>query len=382
VKKTVLNLGSTPLADQFPATSYEARSQDYFPLGLILDDHKWSLDLTYLVPDELLFGDDYAFFTGSSPALVSYFAEYADWAQRYFGPDLLAEGVCEIACNDGTLLANLKEYRHLGIDPAKPAVKVARRKGLNVLHQAFDADTAHEVEGPFGLVIANNVAAHVASLEDLLAGIAYLARDGGFGVIEFQYAGDLISDCLWPLVYHEHRRFLSLSSFMAACPVGLRVVDVVRTPAQGGSLRVVVTTALGATPTVNVTDLQGNESWLRRTDTYSSLQGRVDYQAIRLQDSVSAFQTVALYGAPAKATTLVHYAELTHSLDYAVDLTPHKIGRCLPGTAIPVIHPDQETDRPAAYLVSLPNYLPSILRREHEFLANGGRLILPDGTVI
>lgn len=381
MKKTVLNLGATPLADQFPATSYEARSQDYFPLGLTLDDHKWSLDLTYLVPDELLFGDEYAFFTGSSPALVSYFAEYAEWVRRMF-PDDLPRGVCEIACNDGTLLENLKEYRHLGIDPAKPAVKVARRKGLNVLHQAFDADTAHEVEGPFGVVIANNVAAHVASLEDLLAGIAYLARDGGIGVIEFQYAGDLISDCLWPLVYHEHRRFLSLSSFMAACPRGLRVVTLLRTPAQGGSLRVVVTTDPKAPVGFPVTDLQGAESWLRRTDTYSSLQGRVDYQAMRLQDSVSAFTSVALYGAPAKATTLVHYAELTHSLDYAVDLTPHKIGRCLPGTAIPVIHPDQEKDRPAAYLVSLPNYLPSILRREHEFLANGGRLILPDGTVI
>lgn len=381
MKTQILNLGSTPLADQFPATPQEALAQEFFPLGLTVDESTWTVELTHLVPDDLLFGDDYAFLTGSSPALQSYFETYAGWVRRMF-LDKLPRGVCEIACNDGTLLQHFKDYRHLGIDPAAPAIKEARSKGLNVTNMAFDNDVAHANEEPFGVVIANNVAAHVASLEDFLAGIAHLIRGGGFGVIEFQYAGDLISDCLWPVVYHEHRRFLSLSSFRAACPVELRVVSLIRTPAQGGSLRVVVTTDPEVPVCFSVTDLRVAESWLRRADTYSSLQGRVDYQAIRLQDSVESFSSVALYGAPAKATTLVHYAELNHLIDYAVDLTPGKIGCYLPGTNIPIIHPIEEDGPPSAYLLAVSNYLPSILRREHKYLADGGHFILPDGSVI
>lgn len=383
MKTHILDLGSTPLADQFPVTVDEAHAQTRFPLGLTVDEDTWTVELTHQVPDEALFGDDYAFLTGASPTLQAYFREYSGWVRGRF-PEQLKRGVCEVACNDGTLLQHFRELRHLGIDPAKPAVREAERRGLTVLHQAFDLDTAHAIDEPFGVVIANNVAAHVADLTNLLAGVAHLTRGGGVGVLEFQYAGDLLGGCLWPLVYHEHRRFLSLTSFIAALPAELHVVDVTWMDVQGGSLRVVVSDTDNATVGQRraIGDWLSREDWLRRPDIYTSFQGRVHRQVARLWDAVSSFGRVALYGAPAKATTLVHYAELAGTLRYAVDLTPGKIGRYLPGTGVPVIGPDQEHGRPSAYLVAVSNYLPAILRREHEFLADGGHLILPDGTVI
>lgn len=381
MKTQILNLGSTPLADQFPATPREARVQECYPLGLTVDDQTWTVELTHIVPDELLFGDDYAFFTGSSPVLQDYFQQYAGWVRGNF-PEQVRRGVCEIACNDGTLLQYFKAETHLGIDPAKPAVTEAKRKGLNVSRMAFDNDMAHEIGEPFGVVIANNVAAHVASLEEFLAGIAYLIRGGGVGIIEFQYAGDLFGDCLWPVVYHEHRRFLSLTSFVAALPAGMNVIDVIRTDTQGGSLRVVISDIATLANTKYAASLLGAERWLCQSDIYTSFQGRVNRQAERLWDAVSAFDEVALYGAPAKATTLVHYAGLAGMLKYATDLTPGKIGRYIPGTGIPVLHPTEEASVPSAYLLAVPNYLPAILRRENEYLANGGHFILPDGMVI
>jgi hypothetical protein len=369
----------TPLADQFPATSAEAYAQELYPLGLTVDDQTWTVELTHHVPDELLFGDGYAFLTGSSPALKTYFENYAEWvAERY--DHLFPQGVCEIACNDGTLLQHFNHTRHLGIDPAKPAITEAKRKGLSTAHMAFDNDTAHDIEEPFGVVIANNVAAHASSLEDFLAGVAYLIRDGGVGIIEFQYVGDLLSDALWTVVYHEHRRFLSLTSFMAACPDEMHVVDVLRTPTQGGSLRVVVNTTSG-NPSGAVLDLLEKEAWLCRLDTYTSLQGRVDYQVDRLWSALENLGTMTLYGAPAKATTLVHYAGLVNMIDYAEDLTPGKIDRYLPGTDILVVKPGTHS-RPSAYLVAIDNYLSSTLSRESTFLADGGRFVLPNGKVI
>ncbi len=390
MKTEFLTLGRTPLADQFPVTKHDALTQELYPLGLTVDEH-WQVELTHVVPDERLFGSDYAFFTGTSPTLITYFEAYAGWVKRRF-PDQVQRGVCEIACNDGTLLRHFKDTRHLGIDPALPAVTQAHENGLTVLTRRFTADLAREFGEPFGVVIANNVAAHVTDLADFMTGIAHLIRDGGVGLVEFQYVGDLLGDCLWPLVYHEHHRFLSLTSFThAANAAGLWVKDLEWTTTQGGSLRVMVTRVEPPRGPETWSEsrvgrvLLEQELWLRRLDIYASFQGRVDRQVNRLRDAMDRFDTVALYGAPAKATTLIHHAVLTGELEYAVDLTPGKIGRFLPGTTVPVISPGQERDTwlsPAAYLVAVPNYLPAILRREHRYLADGGHLILPDGTVI
>jgi SAM-dependent methyltransferase len=376
-----LDLGETPLADAFAATP--DAPQPCYPLRLRVDPSTWMVELEDQVPDEALFGADYGFFSGSSPALVHYFADYARWCRQRF-PEQVARGVVEIACNDGTLLAHFADGTHLGIDPAGPPTVEARSKGLNVHTAPFTAELAAKLE-PGGLVIANNVTAHVPDLDDFLAGIAHLVADGGVAVLEFQYFPDLLLGNGFDLVYHEHRRFLSLSSLVPAVERhGLAVRDVARTPTQGGSIRVTVGKPGEAATNARVSMMLDDEAWIRDLAPYQAFQGQVDAVRRNLWDLIieerRTGRKVALYGAPAKATTLLNYCGLRDDvIDYSVDLTPSKVGRYVPGTGIPIIHPaDESAWRKAdTYILAIGNYLGSVLRREREFLESGGRFILP-----
>jgi SAM-dependent methyltransferase len=383
-RRLILNLGETPLADAFPAQPTD--EQPCYPLRLTVCERCYVVELTHQVADDVLFGTDYGFFSGTSPALVRHFDEYARWARSTFH---FPAAVIEIACNDGTLLRHFDDGHTLviGVDPAGPATELARERGLNVVTALFTRDYATELVPGLPsnrLIIANNVIAHVPDLDDFVAGLSLLVGDDGAGVLEFQYLPDLLVGTQFDLVYHEHRRFLSLSALL---PVlnhhGLDVVHARSVDTQGGSVRIVVRRSRSQVPTLPT--LWHLEEWVRRLDAYTSLQGRVTYlrgQLLQLlQRQHDEDRRLALYGAPAKATTLLHYLGVTHNeFDYAVDLTPTKIGRYVPGTDVPIISPEQEhalgNDRADTYLLAVANYASSVLRRERDFVDGGGRFIV------
>ena len=375
--ETFLDLGASPLADRFPATA--AEEETFYPLQVAVCQWCWLVQLVELVDDAELFGDDYGFYTGSSPSAVAYFQQYADDLVTQFGIDGL---VVEIACNDGTLLAELagRGCRVLGVEPATGPAEAARERGLDVVGEPFGVQTAHRIVDQHGfaqLVVANNVAAHVVDLADFFGGIAALLDDDGHAVVEVQYLADLLAGNQFDHVYHEHRYFFTAATIAKKMRHhGLYVQNIRHTAAQGGSLRVVA--GRRSDP---MRALWPDPPFLQDMTTYRSVQGRVDYLRNRLVDlvldEVAAGRKVAGYAASAKSATLLNYCGFnTATVDHIVDITPAKIGRYTPGSKIPIVAPG---DRPPPddYLLLAWNYLPGVLRREARFLETGGRFIVP-----
>jgi SAM-dependent methyltransferase len=367
-----LDLGDSPLADRFPATADEP--EDRYPLQLAVCTSCWLVQLTEIVPDGLLYGEDYAFFTDSSPSAVEYFRQYAAWVNDRF--DLDGKFLVEIACNDGTLLTRFG-CRALGVEPAGGPAAAARAKGLRVVHEPFGLETARRIvadHGPADVVVANNVAAHVADLHDFFAGVEHLLAPGGVAVLEVQYLADLIAGNQFDHVYHEHRYYFTVDSLArVASQHGLAAESVTRTSAQGGSIR--VTLCRGEPPELI------EPVWLRQPSTFLSLQGRAEHIRTRLLDlldeQIAAGRKVAGYAASAKSATLLNFCGIgPDRLDHIVDTTPHKIGRYTPGSKIPVTAPGDRAE-PDVYLLLAWNYLPGVLRRERGFIDRGGRFLVP-----
>lgn len=381
---TVLDLPATPLADQFSVKPFDPDTVPVYPLGLNHCSTCTMVENVTFVDDDILFGDDYGFFTGSSPALVTYFGLYADWIKETF-PEQLAHGITEIASNDGTLLRHFKDRTHLGIDPAGPPSAAAIACGLSVLTEPFTQRLAIALPQN-QLVIANNVAAHVTNFADFLAGVAWLVGDTGRAVLEFQYLPDLLLGNQFDLVYHEHRRFLSLTALHHALRShGLSIIDALLTPTQGGSIRVVLAPTYMKIPRAQrASRLLAVEFDLYETSTFTNFAARVAQITTRLrlmiEEQVTYGYDIALYGAPAKATTLIHAADIAWHINYAVDLTKYKIERYMPGTEIQIIGPEMESyreDKADLYLLGIPNYLGSVVRRERSFMVRGGKFLVP-----
>jgi novobiocin biosynthesis protein NovU/D-mycarose 3-C-methyltransferase len=240
--------------------------------------------------------------------------------------------------------------------------------------------------GEAGLIIANHVAAHVPDLDDFFGGIAHLLAASGSAVIESQYVGDLLVGNQFDHVYHEHRYFYSMTSLgNVAMRHGLYLQNVELTEPQGGSVQ--ITLGKREWHSIAVVDLFKREAeWLQDLNTYAGFQGRVDHIRDKLVDLVDherrAGRRVAGYGASAKSTTLLNYCELSRNkIEYVEDTTPHKIGYLTPGTHIPVVSPGDQS-QPDTYLLLVWNYASAILRREADFMAKGGRFIVPIPTPV
>ena len=370
----VLDLGSSPLADEFPRSVPDALAQKRYPLGLVSCAECSLLQLTEVVDDDELWGGDYGFYTGSSWVAVQQQQQYADdllWRYREQAKGL----VLEIACNDGSMLSRFKEAgcRTLCVDPAVGPTAKARQSGLDVIVRGFGREVAAQVLDEYGyanLVVANNVIAHVADLDDFVAGLAMVMSPQGRLVVEFQYAADLITGNMIDHVYHEHRSFFSLSSLNhALARHDLKALDVQQMDRQGGSLRVHIGRMTDKPLNGNVTLLLMEEKWMLDPGSLAGMQGRANRIRTKLRDLLweqsRAGRRVAGFGASAKSTTLLNFCELDSGLvQYFVDTTPMKQGRFTPGTGIPIIDPRSDSRAPDVYLLGVWNYQGPIMRRE------------------
>ena len=387
-----LDLGETPLADAFVEIENLNQPEAKFPLRVAVCETCSLVGLRDIVSSDLLFGDNYAFYSSGSPQGVIHFRNYAQEMMRRF-PKEAKQLTVEIASNDGVLLRPLQELgaNVLGIEPAKNVVPVAQAAGIDTICSFFDSRIGADLQkerGSAGLILANNVVAHVDDLHDFIRGIRALLDTQGVFVFEVQYFPNLLFRNQFDNVYHEHRSFFSLRPLSRLLQSeGLNIFDVQRVDTQGGSIRVYASAQNAGRPIQPiVAQLTADElAWgLDKKETYLGLQHRAEYiraELLRLLREIkSAGKKIVGYGAPAKGNTLLNYCGITTELvDYIVDKTLFKHGKFTPGTHIPVYPIEKiQTDGPPDYYLLLPwNYAAGFLRQEKEYMEKGGRFIIP-----
>jgi hypothetical protein len=98
-----------------------------------------------------------------------------------------------------------------------------------------------------------------------------------------------------------------------------------------------------------------------------------------LGDAKAAGERVAAYGAAAKGNTLLNSAEVTtEEIGYVVDRSPHKQGRFLPGSHLPILEPDHVRDDRPDYLLVLPwNLRDEITAQMADVREWGCRFVVP-----
>jgi hypothetical protein len=198
----------------------------------------------------------------------------------------------------------------------------------------------------------------------------------------------LLMNVQYDTIYHEHFSyfsFLTVEKVFAAH--GLQIYDVEEIPTHGGSLRVYARHDDDDTWSVDarVEDLRSKElqHGMDRLETYQGFQDQVQRNKRRLVsfliEAREQGKTVVGYGAPAKANTLLNYCGIRSDLlAYTVDRSPHKQGRYLPGTRIPIHDPEKLRETRPDYVLILPWNLAEEIRQKAAFVEEwGGRFVVP-----
>jgi trans-aconitate methyltransferase len=345
-----VDLGTAPPSNAFLTAEALALPETWYPLVL----HTCPACLLVQVPDHVgregIFTGDYVYFSSYSTTWLAHARGFVELvAERLgLGPRSF---VVEVASNDGYLLQYVRErgIPCLGIEPTAGTASAARARGVETTEAFFGEELARRIVAerrPADLVVGNNVLAHVPDLHDFVAGLAVALAPGGTLTLEFPHLHELVAHVQFDTVYHEH---FSYFSFHAARRVlaahGLAVWDVERLPTHGGSLRVWAQhegAARAETERVAALEALEREAGMLEPSYYRGFQERTD----RVKNELLAFlveeraagRTVAGYGAAAKGNTLFNYAGVRRDLvPFVADKSPHKQGRFLPGSRIPVV---------------------------------------------
>lgn len=383
------DLGAQPLSNAFLSAAQLEAVEPHYPLHARVCARCFLVQVpAYARPEELF--SDYAYFSSYAESWMEHARSFARDAVRRFALGRRSL-VVEIASNDGYLLQNFvaQDIPVLGIEPARNVAAAASEKGVKTLTRFFGRDLAREMAAAgqaADLLIGNNVLAHVPEINDFVAGLKLVLKPGGTLVMEFPHLARLIDECQFDTIYQEHFSYLSLGSAAAILEAhGITVVDVAELPTHGGSLRISARHAGEVSPAPAVRALLERETaaGLRELATYSGFMRRVQEAKrrllARLIDIKAAGGAIAAYGAAAKGNTLLNYCGVgTDFVDYVVDRNPHKQGRYLPGSRIPVHPPERLSETRPDYLLVLPwNLKDEVMRSMAGIRAWGGKFLLP-----
>ena len=393
LKRTVVDLGMSPLCESFLNADDIRRMEPFYPLVVLVCDRCYLVQLEAFVTPQEIF-TEYAYFSSYSSSWVEHARRYVEMicVRLGLGPDDL---VVELASNDGYLLQHFvgTGIPILGIDPAANVAEAAEKRGVPTLVTFFGRQIADELirQGKrASLVVGNNVLSQVPDLNDFLDGVKIILRERGTAMFEFPHLLRLLAGVQYDTIYHEHFSYFSFTTIVKILGTrGLEAYDVEELATHGGSLRVYAQHAGGPR---------------RTTAAVAALLAREEAEGVCVPERYARFSEDVVeskrsllellirlrrerkhmvgYGAPGKANTLLNYCGIRNDLlDYTVDRNPYKQGLFTPGTHIPIHSPDMIAETRPDYVVVLPwNLLTEISEQLAYIREWGAKLIVPIPT--
>ena len=386
-----VDLGMSPLCESYIDSDQLDQMEPFYPLHVYVCGHCFLVQLGEYVSCESIF-TEYAYFSSYSDSWLRHNKEYTQMIVERFRLSEQSQ-VVEIASNDGYLLQYFieKGIPALGIEPAKNVSKVAIEKGIQTLVEFFGENVARELanEGKHAdLLIGNNVLAQVPDLNGFVKGMKILLKPQGVITMEFPHLVRLMEGNQFDTIYHEH---FSYFSFMSVEKIfashGLRIFDVEEIPTHGGSLRIYACHEEDTSKTISrrAIELRAREEKanLNQLEPYFTFAEKVKETKRKLMEFLISVKrngkSITGYGAPGKGNTLLNYCGIrTDFIDYTVDRNPYKQGKFLPGSHIPIFHPEQIRQTRPDYVLILPwNFKDEIMEQISYIREWGGRFVVP-----
>lgn len=386
----VLKLAPTPPANAFVSKEELSKPQPSFPLDVFFCEDCTHAQLLDIVDPSVLF-ENYVYVSGTSPSFVAHFESYARNIMEQFRP---ASGglVIDIGSNDGTLLRFFHRagMKVLGIDPAREIAKNATRNGIPTLAAFFSPPLAKELReehGAANIITANNVFAHIDNLEGVVEGVRTLLSPDGIFVFEVSYLPDVLEKTLFDTIYHEHLDYHSVIPLVPFFSrLGMELIEAQRVSSHGGSLRGIAQLKgglRGVGKSVGDAIAAEKSLGLDRAETFHRFGRNIDSLKMALgkllRELKSAGKTIAGFGAPAKATTLMHHFDIGPDvIDFIAEDSPLKQNLFTPGHHIPVLPRTAIEEKHPDYILILAwNFAELIMKSLRSYAERGGQFIVP-----
>jgi 2-polyprenyl-3-methyl-5-hydroxy-6-metoxy-1,4-benzoquinol methylase len=368
LKHVFIDLVNSPASNSFLTAEQLNEPEVFYPLKVYTCHDCFLVQVDEYKKSDAIFNSDYVYFSSYSTSWLAHSQKYTNAMVERFGYHEQSR-VVELASNDGYLLQYFLEKKIpvLGIEPTANTAQVAIKKGIDTVIDFFGVRLARELKAEnigADLLLGNNVLAHVPDIVDFVGGMKVLLNPAGVITMEFPHLMQLVDNNQFDTIYHEHFSYLSFYTVQQIFAAqGLEMFDVEEIPTHGGSLRIYAKHKDDTTKTIS--DRVGA---LLAKEQGKGMQGLAYYddfqqKALKVKLNLTTFlieqkragKKVAAYGAAAKGNTLLNYCGIKRDLiDFVVDANPHKQGKWLPASHIPVVEESHLKLAQPDYVIILP----------------------------
>ncbi len=386
---TVLDLGQQALTGVFPKNVEDKITEG--PLELVWSPESGLLQLKHSYEPDEMYGDNYGYRSGLNQSMVEHLTRKVLFLERFAQPQQ-GDIIVDIGSNDCT---TLKAYstpglKKIGIDPTGTKFASYYPENVKLVPEFFSEESYRSrFSGPAKIVTS---IAMFYDLEDPIQfakNIEAILADDGIWHFEQSYLPSMLLTNSYDTVCHEHLEYYSLQSVeKILSAAGLKVVDVIMNDVNGGSFAVTA----AKTGNKNLVTNEPVIQWLRKRELDIGLHTSKPYLEFKervfrhrddlvqlIRSLVADGKTVLGYGASTKGNVTLQFCGLTTADIQAIaEVNKDKFGCFTPGSHIPIISEKEARAMNPDYFLVLPwHFKNGILKREQEYLANGGKFIFP-----
>lgn len=385
----VLNLGHQVLTGVFPRNKSDQITSG--PLELVWCPESGLLQLGHSYDPSEMYGENYGYSSGLNQSMVRHLTEKVRYLERMvtLNPSHV---VLDIGSNDATTLKaySARGIRRIGIDPVGEKFVQHYTSDIQLVPDFFSYTAYHSVEERQAQIVTS--IAMFYDLEDpvkFAKEVTLILADDGVWHFEQSYMPSMLRLNSYDTICHEHLEYYSLGVVHKILEMaGLKVVDVVMNAVNGGSFAVTAAKISNRSIKQNhaVIDWlleQEDRMGLNTPRLYRDFEERV----FRHRDDLTRLirtlnadgKKILGYGASTKGNVVLQFCGLTaQDIPAIAEVNPDKFGCFTPGTHIPIVSEEEARAMKPDYFLVLPwHFKEGILRREKEYLANGGRMIFP-----
>lgn len=385
---TVLSLGEQYLTGVFPKSQSDEITKGPLDLVWCPDSGLLQMKQTYSLDE--MYGDNYGYRSGLNSSMVSHLTNKIHGLERLVE---LNENdlVIDIGSNDATALkAYTGKHRKVGIDPTGLKFKEYYTNDISLIPTFFSADAFRKDFPGLHAKIITSIAMFY-DLENPMAfvkDIEAVLSDDGIWHFEQSYMPSMLRTNSYDTICHEHLEFYSfkvVKNLLENC--GMRVVDVQMNAINGGSFAVTAckknASFISNIPIINWMLKQEDDMGLDTPKPYRDFEERVFKHRKNLIELIEALvadgKRVFGYGASTKGNVLLQFCNFTtEQIPFIAEVNADKFGSFTPGTHIPIISENEAKAMKPDYFLVLPwHFKHTILEREKEYLAKGGKFIFP-----
>ena len=373
--KPFMSFGKMPIANAF--LEKQDFSKEYFyNMEVGFSEDLSLLQLNDHPKPEVMFNENYPFFTSSSKHMIEHFKSYANFVRKYLNTN---SKLIEIGSNDGTFLKNFSNNSNniIGFEPSKNVAELAQKNKVPTINSFFNTKTIaniNEYLGNTDLICASNVICHIPDLNDLIKSVDMLLSLDGTFVFEEPYLGSMFDQVSYDQIYDEHIYVFSVSSVSKIFErFNLYLVDAIPQKTHGGSMRYVVKRKNDKSSQIKKIIEEEKIKKLDQIESCLMFKNNCEISKKRIVDKINILKnqgkSICGYAATSKSTTILNYCQIgCDQIDYICDTTSEKIGKFSPGMHIPIKDMDyfRKNQTDCIYLFAW-NHKLEILNKEKNF---------------